>query len=304
LTPRTFYCRAAVISLVSAFLGACSSTTGGLDVIATDLPVKESASTPSQTAAVTPGNKSAKARKPEAAKTEATKVAETDAAAPQANLVVAQADVAKSGEGNRAVAEAVAEAAANDRVAAAVDAAETSQQVAVASLDASVTSALPTPRPSLAVQASEVPVNAFAEQKNTAPLATVALEPAPSGKAVAANSPELHALISRYAAHYQVPESLVRRVVKRESNFDPTARNKIYWGLMQIRHDTARTMGYTGAPHGLLDAETNLKYAVKYLRGAYLTAGGNEDQAVRFYSRGYYYDAKRKGLLQVTGLRP
>src|SRR5690606_2930948 len=28
------------------------------------------------------------------------------------------------------------------------------------------------------------------------------------------------------------------------------------------------------------------------------------DQAVRLYARGYYYDAKRKGLLEETGLRP
>ena len=84
--------------------------------------------------------------------------------------------------------------------------------------------------------------------------------------------------------------------------FDPGARNGPYWGLMQIRHDTARGMGYAGPAHGLLDAETNLRYAVKYLRGAYLTADGNQDLAVRYYSRGYYYDAKRKGLLEETGL--
>lgn len=44
-------------------------------------------------------------------------------------------------------------------------------------------------------------------------------------------------------------------------------------------------MGYGGNAAGLLDAETNLKYAVKYLRGAYVTAGYNSDGAVRF-SRG------------------
>ncbi len=61
-------------------------------------------------------------------------------------------------------------------------------------------------------------------------------------------------------------------------------------------------MGYKGNAKGLLDAETNLKYAVRYLSGAYKVAGGDEGQAVRFYARGYYYDAKRKGLLQETGL--
>ena len=121
-------------------------------------------------------------------------------------------------------------------------------------------------------------------------------------QAVAPRSPELDALIARYAAYYEVPVELVRRVVKRESNFRPAARNGPYWGLMQIRHDTARGMGYKGAASGLLDAETNLKYAVKYLRGAYITAGGNHDRSVRLYASGYYYDAKRKGLLDETGL--
>ena len=113
---------------------------------------------------------------------------------------------------------------------------------------------------------------------------------------------EVDRLIAKYADEYEVPEALVRRVVKRESNFNPRARNRVYYGLMQIRHDTARGMGYKGNANGLLDAETNLKYAVKYLRGAWIVADGDPDLAVRYYSRGYYYDAKRKGLLDETGL--
>jgi soluble lytic murein transglycosylase-like protein len=100
-----------------------------------------------------------------------------------------------------------------------------------------------------------------------------------------------------------VPESLVRRVIARESNYNPAAHNGPYYGLMQISHATARGMGYSGPPAGLLDPETNLRYGVRYLAGAYLTAGGNADQAVRFYARGYYYDAKRAGLLDKAGLR-
>lgn len=121
---------------------------------------------------------------------------------------------------------------------------------------------------------------------------------------IAANSkPQLHNLIGQYAAAYQVPERLVHRVVQRESRYNPAARNGPYFGLMQISHATARGMGYQGSPQGLLNANTNLRYAVKYLAGAYKVAGGNETQAVRFYARGYYYDAKRKGLLEETGLR-
>ncbi|MER2635082.1 MAG: lytic transglycosylase domain-containing protein, partial [Rhizobiaceae bacterium] len=112
----------------------------------------------------------------------------------------------------------------------------------------------------------------------------------------------LDGLIAKYAALYQVPEALVRRVVKRESNFRPQAYNSGHWGLMQIKHATARGMGYDGPANGLLDAETNLKYAVKYLRGAFLVAQGDHDRADRLYQSGYYYHAKRMGLLDETGL--
>ncbi|WP_274628063.1 lytic transglycosylase domain-containing protein [Arvimicrobium flavum] len=129
---------------------------------------------------------------------------------------------------------------------------------------------------------------------------------APEGRmgpdTVGARSPELDQLMAQYAQHYDVPEELVRNVARRESTFNPKARNGPYWGLMQIRHDTARGMGYRGDATGLLDAETNLKYAVRYLRGAWLVAKGNIGLADRLYQRGYYYDAKRAGLLDETGL--
>jgi soluble lytic murein transglycosylase-like protein len=117
------------------------------------------------------------------------------------------------------------------------------------------------------------------------------------------SSGNVDGLISKYAQMYDVPESLVRRVVQRESGFNPGARNGPYYGLMQIRHDTARSMGYGGSASGLLDAETNLRYAVKYLRGAYVVAGYNTDGAMRNYARGYYYDAKKLGLLEEAGFR-
>lgn len=116
-------------------------------------------------------------------------------------------------------------------------------------------------------------------------------------------TPELRALINEYADGYGVPRDLVQRVVIRESNHRPGVRNGPYYGLMQILPDTARTMGYRGAPDGLLDAETNLRYGVKYLRGAWIVADGDMDAAVGWYARGYYYEAKRKGLLEETGLR-
>jgi soluble lytic murein transglycosylase-like protein len=114
---------------------------------------------------------------------------------------------------------------------------------------------------------------------------------------------ELRRLINHYADHYQVPRSLVHRVIQRESDYRPDARNGPYYGLMQILPQTARGMGFKGQPKDLLEAETNLKYAVKYLRGAWLCADGSEDRAVMWYAKGYYYEAKRRGILKESGLR-
>jgi soluble lytic murein transglycosylase-like protein len=124
---------------------------------------------------------------------------------------------------------------------------------------------------------------------------------APDSPALASRG-KIDELISKYAALYEVPERLVRRVVNRESTFNPMAFNNGHWGLMQIKHATARGMGYDGPARGLFDAETNLKYAVKYLRGAFMVADGDEDKADKLYQSGYYYHAKRKGLLDETGL--
>ena len=108
---------------------------------------------------------------------------------------------------------------------------------------------------------------------------------------------ELYERISYYARLYDVPESLIHRSIRRESGYNPIAHRGPYWGLMQIRYDTAQGVGYRGPPSGLLDADTNLKYAVAYLSNAWLVAGGNPDRAIALYAGGYYYEARRKGLL-------
>jgi soluble lytic murein transglycosylase-like protein len=114
----------------------------------------------------------------------------------------------------------------------------------------------------------------------------------------------IEALIVRHAAANNLPEALLRRVIKRESRGNPRAISKGNYGLMQIRLGTARAMGYRGAVEGLLDADTNMTYAVKYLAGAYRAAGGNANRAVHYYAAGYYYAAKRKGLLDSNKRNP
>lgn len=107
----------------------------------------------------------------------------------------------------------------------------------------------------------------------------------------------LRELIEAAALENDLPIELVQRVILRESSHRPTARNGPYYGLMQILPQTARSMGFRGQQNDLLDAETNLRYATRYLRGAWLVSGNDMDDAVMWYARGYYYEAKHLGLL-------
>ena len=92
-------------------------------------------------------------------------------------------------------------------------------------------------------------------------------------------------------------------MIMRESRYNPRAVNKGNYGIMQIRLGTARAMGYTGSAAGLLDPNTNMQYAVRYLAGAYRAAGGNQSRAVALYASGYYHQAKRQGFSPYTGGR-
>jgi soluble lytic murein transglycosylase-like protein len=95
-------------------------------------------------------------------------------------------------------------------------------------------------------------------------------------------------MIALLARANGVPPSLVHRVILRESGYNERAVNSGNYGLMQIRLGTARALGYSGTAEGLLDPETNMAYAVRYLAGAYRAAHGDEDRALVLYSSGYY----------------
>jgi hypothetical protein len=130
--------------------------------------------------------------------------------------------------------------------------------------------------------------------------ATVPATPSFSGR----NHNGLDSMIAEHARINGIPVELVHRVVIRESKYNPGAvGHGGALGLMQIKHATARALGYVGSASGLLDANTNLTYAVKYLAGAYRTAGGNFDRAVSYYARGYYYAAKQLGSFRTADRR-
>ena len=57
-------------------------------------------------------------------------------------------------------------------------------------------------------------------------------------------------------------------MIAKESEGNARLVRKANYGLMQIRLGIARELGCTGSGSGLLDPDTNLKFAVKYLAGA------------------------------------
>jgi soluble lytic murein transglycosylase-like protein len=142
------------------------------------------------------------------------------------------------------------------------------------------------PSPQSVVQAPLRNARVASLRQNSPPVASQISSPVSSFSSMA----------SAQAGSSGVPQSLIDRVIKRESGGNPRAVSHGNYGLMQIRLSTARAMGYTGSAAGLLDPQTNMTYAVRYLAGAYRTAGGNEARAIALYSRGYYYEAKRQGF--------
>jgi len=105
--------------------------------------------------------------------------------------------------------------------------------------------------------------------------------------AAPAGSEGLRALVARHAAANGVPFSLADAVVRIESRYNPRAAHAGNFGLMQIRHQTARGVGYAGGAAGLLDAETNARYGMKYLGQAYKLAGGDTCRTVMMYQSGH-----------------
>ena len=105
------------------------------------------------------------------------------------------------------------------------------------------------------------------------------------------------------ARHAQVenglPESLVHRVVIRESRYDPRAVGAGgAMGLMQIKYSTAREMGYTGTPAGLLDAETRISPMRRAISQALTGWRGRQSRwrpPSTNYARGYNAGPQREG---------
>ena len=119
-------------------------------------------------------------------------------------------------------------------------------------------------------------------------------------QAALAQRADYEALVATHARANAVPEMLVHRVIVRESRYQAglVGRGGTI-GLMQIKLATARGLGYGGDAEGLRDPDTNLRYGVKYLAGAYHAARGDHSRTIHYYAAGYYDAAKRQRLETV-----
>ena len=97
---------------------------------------------------------------------------------------------------------------------------------------------------------------------------------------------DIRPLIARHAAQNNVPPALADAVVRIESRYNPAARNRANLGLTQISHRTARGIGYGGSAAGLMDADTNLRFGIKYLGMAYRMARGDVCGTIMRYQSG------------------
>ncbi|WP_062227321.1 lytic transglycosylase domain-containing protein [Aureimonas frigidaquae] len=88
-------------------------------------------------------------------------------------------------------------------------------------------------------------------------------------------SPELDRMIAKAADENDVPRELAYAVLRVESHYNPKAVGRGVYGLSQIKPATARSLGFSGSAQDLLDPETNLRYGMKYLAGAYEKGGGD-----------------------------
>ncbi|WP_224002835.1 transglycosylase SLT domain-containing protein [Aureimonas sp. SA4125] len=94
-------------------------------------------------------------------------------------------------------------------------------------------------------------------------------------------------MIERAAADNGIPSELAYAVVRVESHYNPKAKGSGVYGLSQIQPATARGLGFAGKPSDLFDPQTNLRYGMKYLAGAWQKSGHDVCGAAMKYKGGH-----------------
>jgi soluble lytic murein transglycosylase-like protein len=121
-------------------------------------------------------------------------------------------------------------------------------------------------------------------------------------RVAAADRSSFDDLIRTHAAANNVPLSLAHAVVTVESNYKPNMTGSVgEIGLMQVRLQTARGMGYKGSAKALYDPATNIRYGMMYLGQARKLAGGDLCGTILKYNGGHGATRMSKGPLRYCG---
>ncbi|SKA03917.1 lytic transglycosylase domain-containing protein [Consotaella salsifontis] len=100
-------------------------------------------------------------------------------------------------------------------------------------------------------------------------------------------SSNLDKMIETAAVENDIPPELAFAVVRVESHYNPKAKGGRALGLSQIKPATARSLGFAGPSEALYDPETNLRYGMKYLAGAWEQGGHDICQTAMKYKGGH-----------------
>lgn len=119
------------------------------------------------------------------------------------------------------------------------------------------------------------------------PAPASAFDAKPANPAHEAPAPTLKDLVVKHAHDNGVPVGLANAVIRIESRFNPKARNRGAFGLMQIKAATARSHGFDGSANGLLSPDTNLRIGMKVLAEAYRASGGDLCRTLATYQSGH-----------------
>ena len=97
--------------------------------------------------------------------------------------------------------------------------------------------------------------------------------------------------ILKYAWSYKIDPALISGIIHVESEGISGAlrsgTNDTYTGLMQLGFKTAKAFGYTGNVAGLLSADNNVNFGVKYFKDGYDKYNKNLYDAISAYNAGH-----------------
>ena len=145
---------------------------------------------------------------------------------------------------------------------------------------------LPGERPNVAVAALASEAEPAAAQ-TASEVTAIALVPTRRVGGTISGSAAIDRMIEEAAAENGVPRELAFAVVHVESRYNPKAKGAGVYGLSQIMPATARSLGFSGPAEGLFDPATNLRYGMKYLKGAWEKGGRDICQASMKYKGGH-----------------